>query len=519
MKNTKKYIWIFGGIAAYLLLLLLLTVAEKSADSPQISDFSDAFWYSLVTMSTVGYGDVVPQTLPGRIIGGIFVLMSLGLLTSLLTLTCSLIVGQLRPYLRLWRRRHWDWHIFPCANKESAALALALKQSDPDCVTIFLSDASQEFRDAADVWISVSPERLLGLSRGTAAVYYLGDTTPEVCRSAAALAKIHTPIYYSADISEYAELDCFVPSVGCARQFWRSYPLQSREQSIVLIGGQHWMPALLEQALLVNLYSTEQQLHYHIYGDDGTFQQTHSHLDSFCNPTSPSPGRDAVSFHDGFPDSEILCRAHRVILCMDSDAENLSMLSALRKYTPFTGDLYIRLDHGVKLQADCPVIPFGTVEELYTPENVIHHMLDRTAILIHELYCSQNPQNAAPWETLPIATKEANFAAADHMLTKLQILLNDRSITEITPQICARAAHAYQQLSEHREFFRKLEHLRWCRFLYLRNWAYADIPKKDPQKRIHPMLRDFETLSPAEQALDDNPWEVIGALYPAEKRK
>merc|ERR1719491_432360 len=40
-------------------------------------DFADSYWMTIVTMSTVGYGDVVPQTRPGRIVTSVMVIVSL----------------------------------------------------------------------------------------------------------------------------------------------------------------------------------------------------------------------------------------------------------------------------------------------------------------------------------------------------------------------------------------------------------------------------------------------------------
>lgn len=510
MRKHKKAILVLACILCYLALLFLLGNAEKGQADSHINGFFDALWYSLVTMTTVGYGDAVPRTVVGRIIGVVFLMMSLGILTMLITLAWGLLTGRVLPWLRLWFYRRRSWHIFPLSNEESSALASALKNEDPKALTIFLED--EKACGAADIVIRLPPERLLPLSKGSAAVYYLGDTSQDICVRAAALAQIHRPVYCSSFVPEDTGLDCFRPDEGCARQFWKDHPLQLQEQSIVLIGDQRWMPMLLEQALLVNVYSLDQRLQYHVYGDDGQFRQTHFQLNRFCTDGESVPSMDAVCFHHGFPQPEILLAAQRIILCRSSDGENLELLGMLRKYYALSADVYIHLNQSVPMIADSRVIPFGMAEQLYTPENVIRGKLNETAMAIHGLYCTQNPESAQSWAALSMHSKASNIAAADHLLPKLQILLNDRSITELTPEICARGACAYkQQLPQHRDFFRRLEHMRWCRFHYLRNWSYA--PQRNSEKRLHNLLLDFDALSLEDQAKDDNSWEIIGQLF------
>ncbi len=43
-----------------------------------IHNFQDAFWFSFVTTTTVGYGDITPQTSLGRIIAGFLMLTGIG---------------------------------------------------------------------------------------------------------------------------------------------------------------------------------------------------------------------------------------------------------------------------------------------------------------------------------------------------------------------------------------------------------------------------------------------------------
>ena len=46
--------------------------------NPQVSSLMDALWWGMATITTVGFGDIVPHTLPGRIIG--LVLMGTGVI-------------------------------------------------------------------------------------------------------------------------------------------------------------------------------------------------------------------------------------------------------------------------------------------------------------------------------------------------------------------------------------------------------------------------------------------------------
>ncbi|HET6443034.1 MAG TPA: ion transporter [candidate division Zixibacteria bacterium] len=57
---------------------ILVLSAEADAQGSDISTAEDAVWWSFVTLTTVGYGDEVPITTSGRLIG--FVLMAGGIL-------------------------------------------------------------------------------------------------------------------------------------------------------------------------------------------------------------------------------------------------------------------------------------------------------------------------------------------------------------------------------------------------------------------------------------------------------
>ncbi|MCC6953258.1 MAG: two pore domain potassium channel family protein [Deltaproteobacteria bacterium] len=76
------------GNTALVVCACLLYFVEYGVN-PQISGFGDCLWWAFVTITTVGYGDVTPITLFGRIIavllmmtGGVLFFSFLGLLSS-----------------------------------------------------------------------------------------------------------------------------------------------------------------------------------------------------------------------------------------------------------------------------------------------------------------------------------------------------------------------------------------------------------------------------------------------------
>ncbi len=73
-------------LAALVIMLGILFVSasimyfvERRAQPEDFGSIPAALWWAVTTLTTVGYGDVVPVTLPGRLVGGIVMIFGLGL--------------------------------------------------------------------------------------------------------------------------------------------------------------------------------------------------------------------------------------------------------------------------------------------------------------------------------------------------------------------------------------------------------------------------------------------------------
>ena len=83
-----------------MLTILVLTVAsvlvlqfESKAPNANITTGGDALWYSIVTITTVGYGDFYPVTTAGRVTAMFIMFMGVGIIGALASILASLLVG------------------------------------------------------------------------------------------------------------------------------------------------------------------------------------------------------------------------------------------------------------------------------------------------------------------------------------------------------------------------------------------------------------------------------------------
>ncbi len=496
------------GIFLYAVLLLLLLHAESTCPEATIRTFGDALWYSLVTLTTVGYGDLYPVSPVGRGIASLFLLLSTGVLASLLVFLYSFLKEHLLPGIRLSSLRRKPCYLFSESSPLSRTLAKNLAaaghretflfcHSDPETTDASLPQARwvrQELRTLAPSFSHPGSAAFL-VSRNTAENYTLA-------------AQLSLPVYCRG--TEVAGLKAhFFDEASCAaRTYWHMYPLRPPERVLCILGNGKLAEAMLTSALQVTCRLPFVSTSIHLFGDWNAFRRLHpAVLTAFSDREEED--KDALLFHpeDWRSHLPLLAGADRILLCEDAEEANAETACLLSRFCAVSGTVY----------AAAPVPPalgisFGGPTGALTAENVLQDTLDARAKLLHDLYC-RRAGSQIPWETLSPFLKASNRAAADSLATKLTLLLPDAP--EVTPDACRRAYALWQ--ASGRDAFRRNEHERWSRFYRFYNWQYG--PEKNEKARTHPCLVPYDSLTLAEQEKDDSAWEQLGLLADAKEER
>ncbi|WP_169805390.1 potassium channel family protein [Methanobrevibacter cuticularis] len=73
---------------------VLFFMSEVSVN-PKVFSFEDAVWYAIVSITTTGYGDIVPSTLSGRIIGSVLMITGISFTTFATASVAGSIITKL----------------------------------------------------------------------------------------------------------------------------------------------------------------------------------------------------------------------------------------------------------------------------------------------------------------------------------------------------------------------------------------------------------------------------------------
>ncbi len=81
--NKIFYLLVTAGIVVIAGTVIMYNL-EKGAENSQMTTLLDALWWCVATVTTVGYGDVVPVTSLGRIVALVYMFFGITLITTTL---------------------------------------------------------------------------------------------------------------------------------------------------------------------------------------------------------------------------------------------------------------------------------------------------------------------------------------------------------------------------------------------------------------------------------------------------
>jgi voltage-gated potassium channel len=83
-------------VALALILVLIAGALVRLVEPDTFTSIGLSYWWAVETVTTVGYGDVVPHDPPGRIVGVLLMLAGLALIPTLTSVIVSTLLSKRR---------------------------------------------------------------------------------------------------------------------------------------------------------------------------------------------------------------------------------------------------------------------------------------------------------------------------------------------------------------------------------------------------------------------------------------
>lgn len=86
--NSRRLRTILGALIFFVLLFGYIFYLTED----NVTDLSDGIWWALVTVTTVGYGDITPATTLGRFVASALMFLGLGLIATVTAIVSAKFV-------------------------------------------------------------------------------------------------------------------------------------------------------------------------------------------------------------------------------------------------------------------------------------------------------------------------------------------------------------------------------------------------------------------------------------------
>ncbi len=90
-KTVKNQAILFSGLLIMIGLIFAITFVEKYNGSTMFQSIWDGVWWGVITAATIGYGDKFPTSFLGQILAIVYICISLGIFTQLISLLIEFI--------------------------------------------------------------------------------------------------------------------------------------------------------------------------------------------------------------------------------------------------------------------------------------------------------------------------------------------------------------------------------------------------------------------------------------------